>query len=73
MKLNQCWKYLGSGVSESISGVRIHTLGLIQNSAGEQYNLYDAHVFPVFCHFIKIMGGNRKRALMATAESITQG
>ena len=57
-----------SPVYERADGVRIHTYGLVRTIAGETMNVdHD-----VLKRFLKITGGNRRRAMMLTANEMVK-
>lgn len=70
MKLAGAWKTLGSGVYESANKTRIHINGLIGLKDGTKKFECDISVFYTY---LKICGGNRKRALMLAAELMERG
>ncbi len=66
MKLKLKWKHLKGSVYQALNGARIHVSGgLIRSPEGETFHAQQTE----FYKFMRITGGNRKRSLMACAES----
>ena len=59
------WKALSPAVYENRAGTRIHLLGLCRLADGTYINGYDAQL--EIGRYLRIAGGNRKRAMMAWA------
>ena len=68
-KLSGKWKRLSGAVYESINGTRVHMLGLI--GCQKQIDVDSPAYISDFLKFERIMGGNRKRALMLMAENLS--
>lgn len=66
------WKHVAGPVYEHCSGTRIHLLGLIKTPDGRTAFLDKWPDAKEGRRFMKICGGNRKRALMAWAMSIAR-
>lgn len=73
MKLSGKWLQIGGSVYESVNGYRIHVGGLlIRTPDHEMISGFDMENYQKLHRYTKLMGGNRKRALMAWAESIQE-
>ena len=71
MKLSGNWKYLGSSTYEAANGTRVHVGGdLIRLTDGKFISCYEPINHVAISRLRRIFGGNRRRALMAFAESI---
>lgn len=70
MKLIGNWYPLGSGVYESKNGFRVHVGGQLVRAPDKTFiSVFEPCNHTLFYRFFYIMGRNRKRALMAFAES----
>jgi hypothetical protein len=65
MKLKLKWRHVKGSVYESINGWRIHISGMVRAPSGETFHAQQTE----FYKFMKMTGDNRKRSLMACAES----
>ncbi len=69
MKLLGRWKFLGGSVWESAKGTRIHVGGGLIRCQKDIRATNNIAEMMEFFHYENLMGGNRKRALMAMAEN----
>jgi hypothetical protein len=58
------WRFLGSGVWDHVSGMRLHCLGLLVMPDGTVRREHETRLAE---GYIRLAGGNRKRGLMMWA------
>ncbi len=72
MRPGNGWRHLAGPVWEHTNGARIHTMGLVRMPDGATF--FSLHKYPdnmEGSRLVKINGGNRKRGLMAWANTLT--
>ena len=67
------WKHLGGPVWEHISGVRIHTMGVVRLPDMTFHSDCEWPICQESSLLIRINGGNKKRGLMAWALKLLDG
>jgi len=69
VKLKTRWKHLGGSVFENMNGTRMHIQGKVM-VFGNSVRADTVQNMLFQPNYLKVFGGNRKRALMAIAEDL---